>query len=169
MFGREWASVPLCRGASSQSCTSTRWQLLITGSWLQASVNFLVMEDQLAGNRLVHLLPLHGKSMFGVNEDAWSSLDMVRTCMGGPWRWSPLRANPVADVLEALSRVLKPEDRHHVRWLVVDNASPSLLLLHRGSSKISLDWPWTSCISRWNTIPPAVNAQAGHTPQASDA
>ena len=156
------------------------------------------MEDQLAGNRLVHLLPLHAKSMFGVAEDAWSSPDMVQwrqafyeqmkrrhelqvltgdgtvkvcfalkgqmrrkdgggsipaersggawsaeetntvvyslcTFVGGTLALEPVTGESGADVLEALCRVLKPEDRHYVRWLVVDNASPSLLRLLRGS------------------------------------
>ena len=53
-------------------------QLLMNGSRLQASLNVLEMEDQFAGNRLVHLLPIHAKSMFGVAEDAWSSPDLVQ-------------------------------------------------------------------------------------------
>ena len=163
---------------------------------MDASLNALQMQYKLDGNGLVHLMPTHVKTMFGVAADAWGSPDIeqwrsalctqivrrgelrvpagdgtMKVCMGlkgqlrrrdgggpipaeqggGAWKANDtytviysvctslggtlgletVQSEKGADVNHALCRVVHPHDRHHVRWILVDNPSASLLRLLR--------------------------------------
>ena len=80
-----------------------------------------------------------GPAKLGSGGGAWTPAEThavvysVCTALGGTLGLQPQPGESAEDVTRALCEVVRPEDGHRLRWLVVDNASVALATTVRGS------------------------------------